>query len=61
MRNNISKSLLRKKFFEIESPKKPKWIKVPLVADKIKETKGLLKKNRVITVCEEANCSTSSI
>ena len=56
MRNNISKSLLRKKFFEIESPKKPKWIKVPLVADKIKETKGLLKKNRVITVCEEAMC-----
>ena len=56
MRNNISKSLLRRKFFEIESPKKPKWIKVPFVADKIKETKGLLKKNRVITVCEEAMC-----
>ena len=31
-------------------------IQARLVADKIKETKGLLKKNRLLTVCEEAMC-----
>ena len=56
MSNNLSKSLLRKNFSCIESPKKPDWIKVPIKNHKINETKNKLEKNRIITVCEEALC-----
>ncbi len=56
MQNNISKSLLRKQFSEIESPVKPEWIKVKIPTDRIKAVKNTLRDNRVITVCEEAMC-----
>ena len=56
MTNNLSKSLLRKNFSSIQSPKKPSWIKVPIISNKINETKNTLKANRVTTVCEEAMC-----
>ena len=56
MSNNLSKSLLRKNFSRVESPKKPDWIKVPIKNHRINETKNKLEKNRIITVCEEALC-----
>ncbi len=56
MNNNLSKSLLRKKFNLIDSPKKPKWIKVKIPSSKINFTKNCLKSNRITTVCEEAMC-----
>ena len=56
MNINISKSLLRKKFYSIESPKKPNWIKVSLASNKIDFVKNTVRANRVTTVCEEAMC-----
>ena len=56
MQNIMSKALLRKKFANIASPRKPEWIKVKVQTEKIKEVKTTLNSNRVITVCEEAMC-----
>ena len=56
MEKNISKTLLRKKFSAINSPNKPKWIKVKINTDKLKKVKNTLLSNRVVTVCEEAMC-----
>ena len=37
--------------------RKPSWLKVPLPSgDNFKETKQELRKNKLWTVCEEANC-----
>ena len=60
MPNNISKALLRKKFYTINSPVKPEWIKVKIQTDKINEIKKTLKSNKIVTVCEEAMCPNMS-
>ena len=56
MKDNISKSLLRKNFSSHQSPQKPHWIKVPIYSSKTEEVKRTLKLNRIVTVCEEAMC-----
>ncbi len=56
MNNLVSKALLRKKFSDLKSPVKPKWIKVSLSSHKIIQTKNTLKQNKIVTVCEEAMC-----
>ena len=56
MNNQISKALLRKKFSDFKSPIKPDWIKVSIPSNKISQTKNTLKKNKIVTVCEEAIC-----
>ena len=56
MDNQISKALLRKKFSDFKSPVKPDWIKVSIPSSKINQTKNTLKKNKIVTVCEEALC-----
>ena len=60
MYNSISKSLLRKNFSEIKSPKKPSWLKVRISNNMISNVKDTLKENRIITVCEEAMCPNQS-
>ncbi len=45
MQNNISKSLLRKKFATIESPVKPEWIKVKIQTDLEKSSASVMLKN----------------
>ncbi len=56
MDNQVSKALLRKKFSNIKSPLKPDWIKVSIPSHKIRQTKNTIKKNKIVTVCEEAMC-----
>ncbi len=56
MNISLSKALLRKKFKNSKSPKKPSWIKVPIFPNKIIEVKNKLQKNSIVTVCEEAMC-----
>ena len=56
MNTTLSKSLLRKKFSLIDSPKKPDWIKVQIPSSKINYLSGTLRTNEIITVCEEAMC-----
>ncbi len=56
MNISLSKALLRKKFKNTKSPKKPSWIKVPIFPNKIIEVKNKLQKNSIVTVCEEAMC-----
>lgn len=60
MQNKLSKSLLRKRFSTVNSPPKPKWIKVKVQSDKIGNVKNTLRSNRVVTVCEEAICPNMS-
>ena len=56
MEKNISKVLLRKQFSLINSPNKPKWIKVKINPNKLKKVKNTVLSNRIVTVCEEAMC-----
>tara|TARA_B100000029_G_scaffold137333_1_gene132114 strand:- start:228 stop:1154 length:927 start_codon:yes stop_codon:yes gene_type:complete len=52
----ISKSLLRQNFSSIPSPIKPKWLKVHLPSKGILETKKVVNRQKLTTVCEEAMC-----
>ena len=52
----ISKSLIRKKFNNLESPKKPEWIKVSSFAKNLNLTASIIDNYRLTTVCEEALC-----
>ena len=52
----ISKSLLRKNFSSISSPVKPKWLKIQLPSKKTLETKKIVNRQKLTTVCEEALC-----
>tara|TARA_B100000579_G_scaffold274746_1_gene227013 strand:- start:257 stop:1180 length:924 start_codon:yes stop_codon:yes gene_type:complete len=52
----ISKSLIRKNFSAIASPKKPKWLKIKLPSQKASETKNIVNRRKLVTVCEEALC-----
>ena len=52
----ISKSLIRKNFVNIDSPKKPSWIKVSSFSDNINLTASIVNDHRLTTVCEEALC-----
>jgi len=52
----ISKSLIRKKFNNLESPKKPEWIKVSSFAKNLNLTASIIDNHRLTTVCEEAIC-----
>ena len=52
----ISKSLLRKNFSSIASPIKPEWLKINLPSNKILETKKIVNRQKLTTVCEEALC-----
>ncbi len=52
----ISKSLIRKNFSSIKSPKKPGWLKIKLPSQKILKTKNIVKHQNLTTVCEEALC-----
>ena len=51
-----SKSLLRKKFSLISSPVKPKWLKIQLPSKKTLETRNIINRQKLTTVCEEALC-----
>ena len=52
----ISKSLIRKNFSNLESPKKPEWIKVTSFSKNLNLTASIVNDQRVTTVCEEALC-----
>ncbi len=52
----VSKSLLRKNFSSISSPDKPNWLKIKLPSQKILETKNIVNRRKLTTVCEEALC-----
>ena len=52
----ISKSLLRRNFSSISSPVKPKWLKIKLPSRKVLETKKVVNRQKLTTVCEEALC-----
>ena len=52
----ISKSLVRKNFSSISSPVKPKWLKIQLPSRKTLETKKIVNRQKLTTVCEEALC-----
>ena len=52
----ISKSLLRKSFSSVASPIKPKWLKIKLPSSKTLETKKIVNRQNLTTVCEEALC-----
>jgi lipoic acid synthetase len=52
----ISKSLIRKNFSNLESPKKPEWIKVTSFSKNLNLTASIVNDQRLTTVCEEALC-----
>ena len=52
----ISKSLIRKKFNNLDSPKKPEWIKVSSFTKNLNLTASIVDDHRLTTVCEEALC-----
>ena len=52
----ISKSLIRKNFSNLESPKKPEWIRVTSFSKNINLTASIVNDQRLTTVCEEALC-----
>ena len=52
----ISKSLLRRNFSSISSPDKPEWLKIKLSSRKILDTKKIVNRQNLTTVCEEALC-----
>ena len=52
----ISKSLIRKNFSNLESPKKPDWIKVTSFSKNLNLTASIVNDQRLTTVCEEALC-----
>ena len=52
----ISKSLLRKNFSSISSPSKPKWLKIYIPSKKTLQTKEIIDRQKLTTVCEEALC-----
>jgi len=52
----ISESLLRKNFSSIPSPVKPNWLKIRLPSKRILETKKIINRQKLTTVCEEALC-----
>ena len=52
----ISKSLIRKNFSNLESPKKPEWIKVTSFSKNLNLTALIVNDQRLTTVCEEALC-----
>ena len=52
----ISKSLIRKNFSNLESPKKPEWIKVTSFSKNLNLTASIVNDQRLTTVCEEASC-----
>ncbi|MFL2899658.1 MAG: lipoyl synthase [Candidatus Pelagibacterales bacterium] len=52
----MSKSLIRKNFSNLESPKKPEWIKVTSFSKNLNLTASIVNDQRLTTVCEEALC-----
>ena len=52
----ISKSLIRKNFSTVPSPKKPEWLKIKLPTQNTLKTKQIIKYQNLTTVCEEALC-----
>ena len=52
----ISKSLIRKNFSPVPSPKKPEWLKIKLPTQNTLKTKEIIKYQNLTTVCEEALC-----
>ena len=52
----ISKSLIRKNFSNLESPRKPEWIKVTSFSKNLNLTASIVSDQRLTTVCEEALC-----
>jgi Lipoate synthase len=55
-KRQISKSLIRKNFNHLESPKKPEWIKVTSFSKNLNLTAAIVDDQRLTTVCEEALC-----